>query len=252
MILNHKAAIELLVTEADRVGFNLFTFQNLHAALSENLLGDPDNEGRLRAQPVDISGTTYRPPSIPQKLEEWFRLLLAKADAIPDPFEQAFFVMAHLPYLQPFVDVNKRTSRLGANISLIKANLCPLSFVDVPERAYVDGTLGVYELTRVELLRDVFAWAYERSCAQYRIVREGMPGPDALRLRYRAELAAAVRDLVAGRRAPRTELLRAWAEEHAIDAEDVDAFTTRALSLLLSLHPGNLHRYGLRESDFDA
>jgi hypothetical protein len=252
MILNHKAAIELLVTEAGQVGFNLFTFQNLHAALSENLLPNPRDEGRLREQPVDISGTTYRPPSIPQKIEEWFRLLLAKADAIPDPFEQAFFVMTHLPYLQPFVDVNKRTSRLGANISLIKANLCPLSFVDVPERAYVDGTLGVYELTRVELLRDVFVWAYERSCAQYRIVREGMPGPDALRLRYRAELAAATRDQVAGRHAPRTELLRAWAEEHGIDAEDVDAFATRALALLLGLHPGNLHRYGLRESDYDA
>jgi hypothetical protein len=252
MILNHKAAIEMLVGEAALVGFNLYTFQNLHAALSENLLGDPGNEGRLRAQPVDISGTTYRPPGIPQKIEEWFRLLLAKADAIPDPFEQAFFVMTHLPYLQPFVDVNKRTSRLGANISLIKANLCPLSFVDVPERAYVDGTLGVYELTRVDLLRDVFVWAYERSCAQYRIVRETMPGPDALRLRYRAELADAIRDLVAGRHAPRTELLRTWAEEHGIAAEDVDAFTTRALGLILGLHPGNLHRYQLRASDYDA
>ena len=252
MILNHKAAIEMLVDEAAQVGFNLYTFQNLHAALSENLLGDPGNEGRLREQPVDISGTTYRPPSIPQKVEEWFRLLLAKADAIPDPFEQAFFVMAHLPYLQPFVDVNKRTSRLGANISLIKANLCPLSFVDVPERAYIDGTLGVYELTRVDLLRDVFVWAYERSCAQYRIVRETMPGPDALRLRYRAELTDAIRDLVTGRHAPRTELLRAWAEEHGIAAEDADAFTTRALGLVLGLHPGNLHRYRLRASEYDA
>ena len=252
MILNHKAAIEMLVGEAARVGFNLYTFQNLHAALSENLLPDPGDEGRLRIQPVDISGTTYRPPSIPQKVEEWFRLLLAKADAIPDPFEQAFFMMTHLPYLQPFVDVNKRTSRLGANISLIKANLCPLSFVDVPERAYADGTLGVYELTRVDLLRDVFVWAYERSCAQYRIVRDTMPGPDPLRLRYRAELTDAVRDLVVGRHAPRTELLRTWAEEQGIATDDVDAFTTRALTLVLGLHPGNLHRYRLRESDYEA
>jgi len=252
MILNHKAAIEMLVSEAAHVGFNLYTFQNLHAALSDNLLPDPGDEGRLRLQPVDISGTTYRPSSIQQKVEEWFRLMLAKADAITDPFEQAFFVMTHLPYLQPFVDVNKRTSRLGANISLIKANLCPLSFVDVPERAYVDGTLGVYELTRVDLLRDVFVWAYERSCAQYRIVRETMPGPDALRLRYRAELTCAVRDLVLGRAAPRTEWLRAWAEEHEVAPDDLDAFTTRALTQTLALHPGNLHRYGLRVSDYDA
>jgi hypothetical protein len=37
---------------------------------------------------------------------------------------------------------------------------CPLSFLDVPNRAYIDGTLAVYELNRVELLRDVFVWAY--------------------------------------------------------------------------------------------
>ncbi|MFL5385435.1 MAG: Fic family protein [Longimicrobiaceae bacterium] len=252
MILNHKAAIEMLVGEAARVGFNLYTFQNLHAALSENLLPNPGDEGRLRVEPVDISGTTYRPPSIPQKVEEWFRLLLAKADAISDPFEQSFFVMVHLPYLQPFIDVNKRTSRLGANISLIKANLCPLSFIGVPERAYIDGILGVYELARVDLLRDVFVWAYERSCAQYRIVRETMPGPDALRLRYRTELTDAVRELVLDRHAPGTELLRAWAEEHGIAPEDVDAFTSRALAQTLGLHRGNLHRYGLRISDYEA
>jgi Fic family protein len=51
--------------------------------------------------------------------------LLQKASAIPDPFEQAFLVMVQLPYLQPFEDVNKRVSHLGANIPLIQNNLCP-------------------------------------------------------------------------------------------------------------------------------
>lgn len=250
MILNHKAAIELLVGQADRVGFNLFTFQNLHGALSENLLGDQNEEGRLRTRLVEISGTTYQPPGVPQVVEEFFRRMLAKTVAIHDPFEQAFFVMAHLPYLQPFTDVNKRTSRLGANIPLIKANLCPLSFVDVPEHAYVEGLLGVYEMRRVDLLRDVFVWAYERSCAQYRVVRGNVGEPDPLRLRYRAELAAAVRDTVLAGEPPRAELLRTWAETHTIPAEDVDGFAQRALALLLSLHEGNLHRYGLRETEF--
>ena len=94
-------------------------------------------------------------------------MILDKAGAIADPFEQAFFVMVHIPYLQPFIDVNKRVSRPGANIPLIRHNLCPLSFIDVPERAYVEGTLGVYELTNIDLLRDVFVWAYERSCQRY-------------------------------------------------------------------------------------
>jgi hypothetical protein len=63
------------------------------------------------------------------------------AAEIDDPFEQAFFLMVHLPYLQPFEDVNKRTSRLAANIPLIRRNLCPLYFIDVSQQAYVDARL---------------------------------------------------------------------------------------------------------------
>jgi hypothetical protein len=54
------------------------------------------------------------------------------------------------------------------------------------------------------------------------------------------------------RAAPRTEWLRAWAVEHEVAPDDLDAFTTRALAQTLALHPGNLHRYGLRVSDYDA
>jgi hypothetical protein len=62
--------------------------------------------------------------AIPQQLEELFDHLLAKASAITDPFEQAFFVMVHIPYLRPFGDVNKRVSRLvcsfvGATMSML-------------------------------------------------------------------------------------------------------------------------------------
>ncbi len=55
---------------------------------------------------------------------------------------------------------------MGANIPLIKHNLSPLSFVGVDERDYIGAVLGVYELNRTELLRDLFVWAYERSRQQ--------------------------------------------------------------------------------------
>lgn len=251
MILNHKAAIELLVANAEAIGFNAYTIQNLHAALSENLLGDPADEGRLRTRLVHITGTPYQPPGVPQQIEERFRTLLAKAEAIPDPFEQAFFAMVHLPYLQPFADVNKRTARLAANISLIKANLVPLSFVDVPERAYIEGTLGVYELGRVDLLRDVFAWAYERSCAQYRVVQEAMGGPDPLRIRYRTVLHEAVRSIVQRGDPPARAILRDWARLR-VEAGDEEAVAERALALLLGLHEGGAARYGLLPSEVAA
>jgi DNA-binding Lrp family transcriptional regulator len=136
MILNHKAAIEFLVDQAEEVSFNRYAILNLHALLSENLLSNPEASGRLRRIPVEITGSVFHPLAIPQVLEECFDQILDTARAIQNPFEQSFFMMVHIPYLQPFEDVNKRVSRLAANIPLIQRNLCPLSFVDVPERAY--------------------------------------------------------------------------------------------------------------------
>lgn len=256
MILNHKKAIELLVDQAGEIGFNRFTLSNLHAALSENLLDDPADEGRVpRTRIVHITGTTYQPIGISQRIADLFDLFLQKAAAITDPFEQAFFAMVHIPYLQPFIDVNKRTSRLAANIPLIKANLCPLSFVGVPEQEYVKGTLGVYEYTRIELLRDVFLFAYERSCAQYRAVREAMGQPDPVRLRYRQQLAKLVRETVLARKAPQIGELRTWAESRAdpaVPPENRDRFAEVALDVLVNLHEGSIARYDLRPSEFEA
>ncbi|MCK9564214.1 MAG: Fic family protein, partial [Bacteroidales bacterium] len=215
MILNHKAAIEMLVEAPNEVGFDTFTFNNLHAVLSQNLLPDPAACGRLRRHPVEVSGSVFLPLAIPQVLEDCFALLLDKASAIPDPFEQAFFLMVQLPYLQPFEDVNKRVSRLGANIPLIKHNLGPLSFIDVPERAYIEGTLGVYELNRVDLLRDVFVWAYERSCQRYLAITQSMVAPDPLRIRYREELIQAVQSVVRELHKPSRAVIDTLAAAHA-------------------------------------
>ncbi len=93
MILNHKAAIDLLIAHAAEVGFNRYTILNLHALLSDNLLADPQACGRLRAIAMGIAGTVYHPPAVPQLIEDGFQQFLDTAAAITDPFEQAFFAM---------------------------------------------------------------------------------------------------------------------------------------------------------------
>jgi len=251
MILNHKAAIEMLIEEADQIGFNPFIFLNLHAILSENLLPDEDAAGRLRRRPVDISRSVFHPVAMPQVLEDCFRLLLHKAAAIPDPFEQAFFVMVQLPYLQPFKDVNKRVSRLGANIPLIRDNLCPLSFIDVPEQAYIDGTLGVYEFNQVDLLRDVFIWAYERSCQRYLAITQTVAEPDPLRIRYRESLINAVQAIVRGREIPSTKNIQQLTDE-LVPEQDKKVFDKMVLDAVQRLHEGNVARYRLKLSEFQA
>lgn len=249
MILNHKAAIELLVESAEEIGVNRYTITNLHALLADNLLEDSRNAGRLRTTSVAIGGTTYLPTAIPQLIEELFTLLLDKAATIRDPFEQSFFLMAQLPYLQPFVDVNKRTSRLAANIPLIKSNLVPLSFVDVPEKLYIDGLIGIYELNRIELLRDLYLWAYERSARRYKTVRDSLPEPDAFRLKYRSEISEVVRRAVREKIRP-TEAELAQLAKSMVSPEDLDRFTSIALAELAGLHDGNIARFRLRPSEF--
>jgi Fic/DOC family len=253
MILNHKAAIELLVDQADEIGFNRYTILNLHALLADNLLADPQAGGRLRRIPVGIDGTAYHPLEVPQLIDECFETILDTAAAIDDPFEQAFFALVHLAYLQAFEDVNKRVSRLAANIPLIRGNLCPLSFVDVPERAYIDGVLGIYELNRIELLRDVFVWAYQRSSARYSAVRQSLGEPDPFRLRYRALVAELVATVVrAGMdKKAATSLVRQRAAEQVPPA-DRARFIEIAETEMMSLHEGNIARYRLRPAAFRA
>ena len=253
MILNHKEAIEFLVAEAGRIGFDRHTILSLHALLADNLLPDPRAPGRLRHIPVDIGGSVFHPLETPVMIEECFDQILATAAAISDPFEQAFFVLVQLPYLQPFDDVNKRVSRLAANIPLIKANLVPLSFEDLPRDLYTEAVLGLYEMKRIELLRDVFIWAYGRSAARYAAVRQSLGEPDPFRLQHRSALrevvGAVIRERMNKKRA--TAHVAAWTHEH-VDQPQRERFQEVAERELLSLHEGNFARYRVRPSEFEA
>lgn len=252
MILNHKSAIEFLVQSAGEIGFNRHTILNLHALLADNLLEDQGAAGRLRHEGVAIGGSVYMPPEIPQVIDECFSQLLETASAIEDPFEAAFFVMIQLPYLQPFIDVNKRVSRLALNIPLIRNNLAPLSFIAVPDQTYTRGLLGVYELNRIDLIKDVFLWAYEKSSSRYVAVRQTLGEPDPFRLRYRN----ALRDVVA--EAIRERMDQKNAAVHIADyaktqvpEADRQRFIESAETEMLSLHEGNFARYGVRPSEFN-
>ena len=252
MILNHKAAIEMLADDAAELDFNRYTICNLHALLADNLLSDPGACGRLRSLRVGISGTVFHPLGTPQQIEERFEEILRKASAVRDPFEQAFFTMVHLPYLQPFEDVNKRVSRLAANIPLIRHNLCPLSFVDVESREYIGGLLGVYELNRVDYLRDVFARAYRRSCARYSTVRQTLGDPDQFRLSHRTAIAIFVKEVVLSGMDKRAaaKWIAAKAAE-SIPVEERAKFIEVVETELGCLHGGNIARYRLRPAEFE-
>ena len=193
----------------------------------------------------------FRPLSVPQQIDESLAMLLTKASQIGDPFEKAFFMLVHVPYLQPFSDINKRTSRLIANLPLFRANLCPLTFVDVPEAAYSRAILGVYELTRVELLRDVFVWAYERSTQEYLAIKQDLAEPDPIRLAYRDVIKQTVHAVVMR---PGEDAMPLITEAVAARVPEPDRAAVLSITVdeLRRLHEGVLARYGLRPSEFAA
>jgi hypothetical protein len=221
--------------------------------LANNLLLGQEATGRLRRIAVGISQSVYYPLEIPQMIEECFAQILISAAAITDPFEQAFFVMVQLPYLQPFEDVNKRVSRLAANIPLIRANLAPLSFVDVPTDSYTSAMLGIYELNNVDLLKELFIWAYERSAERYKVVQQVIGEPNPFVLKYRIKLREIINYIVVHKlnRIAAFKLLASWAKDN-IPAADAEQFREEAENELLALHGGNFARFKIRPSEFEA
>ena len=202
MILNHKDAIQFVLDNRNDdssfmpMGFNRSTVQHLHSLLLSDIHPDAEEVGNLRLRDVGIAGSAYHPISIPTEVTDTLERVLEKCDRINDPFEQSFFALVHLAYLQPFADGNKRTSRMMANIPLLRADLCPISFLATPNRAYTSGLLGVYELNRVEMLRDVYVSSYEQSAHRLHQDKDRQVAPSVLELQYRGSIDDMVRDII--------------------------------------------------------
>lgn len=167
IVLNHKNAIQYLTEHADSLRIAQRDIFDLHSLIAAGLIAEEQAVGTLRKRVVRFSDSRYLPPDNPHLLASAFNIFCEKADAINDPFEQAFFIMVFLPYLQPFQDGNKRTSRLTMNIPLLKNQLVPFSFADLRKRDYMFGLLAVYERRQTRFLADAFVAAYQKTAPRY-------------------------------------------------------------------------------------
>ena len=201
---------------------------------------------------VGISHSSYRPLEDKFAIEEEFDILVQKAAAITDPFEQSFFLLAHIPYLQAFEDINKRTARVASNIPLLKADLAPMSFLTMDDRAYIDGLIGVYELNNVSLLCEVYIDAYMASAESYRTLRAEVETPDKAALAYRDFVREAVRRSVLDWKAFEPERVMEMAAQADIPEEDREEVVDYVGQEFRGLHEGNVIRYRLRPADLEA
>lgn len=252
MILNHKEAIEYVVDHLADITISRTDILGIHALLADGLLIDPAMAGQLRRMPVGISQSSYRPPDDRFVIEEEFDLLIRKAERIGDPFEQSFFLLVHIPYLQAFNDVNKRTSRVVANVPLLKADLAPLSFLTMDDADYVDGLIGVYEVNNVSLLRETYVDAYLASAQDYRVLRAELESPSKAALVYRDFVREAVRRNVIEWKGFRRSESATMAVEAGVPGADRDQVVDYIGNEIRNLHEGNAIRYRLSADDLAA
>ena len=248
MVLNHHDAARHLV---DNIHFPPYPndvkieprdIKELHGLLSSGLLADPAMCGSIRHAPVKIHHSSYVPPVLHDVLVRNLQLICTKATQIDDPYEKAFFLLVHLPYLQPFEDCNKRTSRVACNIPLLRAGVVPMSWMDVRNLDYSNGLIGIYERNNTSLLAEVFVDGYLHSTERFEIMKRTAV-PSETQVRYRRVIKQVVRATV---------LDGDTTIPDDVEPKDAGEFILHVEKELVLLRKGNLGamvRFGLAEGD---
>lgn len=249
MILNHRDAIRYLLDDIKTVAIDWKTLRDLHALLSDGLLGDPGDSGRIRRRIVAITHSSYCPLDNEFQLREAIDSLLAAVNREADPYNQSLMLLTGIAYVQAFTDCNKRTGRVIANLPLLQASLPPLSFLTVDKEAYTRGLLAYYELGTGAPIAQAYLHAYPTSAGAYRLGAEyhvKSAAQMALELRYQAYVRERVRGIIRGsaeRDAPDPE---------TVPPEDRPVVADMIRVQLDSLHPGRAAPLGLSSDEIEA
>lgn len=248
MILNHKEAIQYIVDKAESIEINPIEISTLHYLLADGLVS-PKYAGHVREEGVRISSSTYQPLENPEHLTNRLENICIKAAAINDLFEQSLFLLAHIAYLQPFIDVNKRTSRLSANIPLIKHNHIPLSFNDVDKDYYANAMIAIYELNDIQALMEIYCFSYRRSCEHFKVTAEVI-GFDEVRVRYRPQRREVIRDIILKKII--SDAIAQFIKDKAtstIPADDIEVFTKSVHDDLNSISVSQIQGMGITQGE---
>jgi fido (protein-threonine AMPylation protein) len=164
MVLNHKKAFQY-VLEYTRPHKKISPqfIEDVHRVLVDGL----GVSFGFRKRQVGITGSSYRPLSVPSQIKEAVEDLCVAISKMKDPYSKALLALIGISYIQPFEDGNKRTARLLANAILISYDCAPLSYRSVDELLYKESTLVFYEKNSIMPMRDIFLNQYLFACEQY-------------------------------------------------------------------------------------
>jgi Fic family protein len=164
MILNHKKALEYIDENTREFqSVSVAKIENVHSLLTDGL----DVTKNLRKTLVGITGTNYRPLDNEFQIREALEKTCALVNKTENAFEKAVMLMLLIAYIQPFVDGNKRTSRLSGNATLQSFDACPLSYRSMDEIEYKKAILLFYEQNNVSYFKELFLKQFEFAVENY-------------------------------------------------------------------------------------
>lgn len=166
MILNQKEALEFILENIELwKSPTLSSLEALHTFVGKNL-GITRN---LRKTIIGIMGTNYRPLESEFQIRDALGLLFKNIAGANNVYEKALLGVLGISYIQPFVDGNKRTSRLFANALLLADNYSPISYRSVDDRLYKEACLVFYEQNSLEPFKRLFIEQYVFAANNYNI-----------------------------------------------------------------------------------
>ena len=121
------------------------TLFRIYQSISTGLVSNEES-GSLRTRGVRISGTEYIPPKDLHDIRAKLNEILYQQEQYTNPLERAVYLHCNIAKLQPFIDGNKRTSRMVESIALMNADIIPVySSKDADILNYRKGLIAFYE-----------------------------------------------------------------------------------------------------------
>jgi len=164
MLLNHKYTLEFILKNKNQFEqASVDGIQLVHEILIKDL-----NIGKgIRNSPVGISGTNYEPLAERGTLMSALTSTCELINSKEDIYEKALIALLLIAYIQPFVDGNKRTSRMFSNAVLIAGNTFPLSYRSVSITDYKKALIVFYEINNLLPFKNLFIQQCEASAKDY-------------------------------------------------------------------------------------
>lgn len=164
MILNHKKALDYILSKPEYFKhLKTSEIRGVHSLLIKNL-GIPDNFRKIL---VRIIGTNYRPLDNEFQIKEALDKTIKAINDTAEPPSKALLAMLLLSYIQPFLDGNKRTSRLMANALLLAHDWCPISLRSMDTVEYKKAIILFYEQNSLSYFKELFIKQFKFAVENY-------------------------------------------------------------------------------------